>query len=116
MPAQWVAFYSIFSAPLIGHVRANLPQLREKFVAHAFLEDFDRTALERFGTEADGAVNQLHVLIPEFLKQFVELGQRFRNDVRVTVRVFRVIDLFQRQPMLDRKSTRLNSSHLVISY
>src|SRR6266446_8904051 len=100
MPAERIALYSVLRPPLIGHVRANLPQLREKFVPHAFFENFHGPALQRFRSKANRAMNQLHVLVTEFLKQLIEFRHRFRDHVSVAVRVLRVVDFFQRQAVL----------------
>src|SRR6266699_6571582 len=40
MPADRISFDSVLRAPLIRHLIANLPKLREKFVAHPVLENF----------------------------------------------------------------------------
>src|SRR5277367_6394188 len=48
MAAEGIAFYAVLRAPRIGHLTANFPQLRKKFVAHAFGKYFHWTALQRF--------------------------------------------------------------------
>src|SRR5258706_15634512 len=66
--AQRIAFDAVLGAPFVGHVAADFPKLREEFVPHPFFENFYRPALQRFRPKSDGAMNQLHVLVPEFLE------------------------------------------------
>src|SRR5467141_241136 len=68
MSAQRIPFHAVFCAPFVSHLAANFPQLREEFVPHPFFEDFHWPALQRFRTKPNRAVNQLHVLVPEFLE------------------------------------------------
>src|ERR1700676_594552 len=65
--AERVALHAVLRSPFVGHLRANLPQLREEFVAHAFFENLHRAALERFRSKADSSMNELHVLVAKFL-------------------------------------------------
>src|SRR2546426_11803207 len=69
--------------------------------AKGFLKDLQRALTQRLGL---GVVT--HCLVKQ--GQIVESGGR--------VRMLRAKDFLQFGPALDRKSTRLNSSHLVISY
>src|SRR5712675_2822501 len=68
MAAEWIALYAVLRAPLVSHVRPNLPQLREEFVAHAFFQNLDRAPFQGFRAKTNRSVNQLHVLVTEFLK------------------------------------------------
>src|SRR6267142_3266028 len=68
MAAERIALYAVLRAPLISHVRPNLPQLREKFMAHTFFQYLNRPTLQGFRAKTNRAVNQLHVLVAEFLK------------------------------------------------
>src|SRR2546426_8087311 len=60
----------------------------------------------------------LMVVEPErYLESFVAAGASvFTFHPEATVHVQRLLAAARRQGVLDRKSTRLNSSHLVISY
>src|SRR5712671_7486976 len=68
MAAERIALYAVLRPPLVSHVRPNLPQLREEFVAHAFFQDLDRTPFQGFRAETNRSMDQLHVLVTEFLK------------------------------------------------
>src|SRR5271167_472456 len=98
--AQRIPLHSVLRAPAIRHLPANLPKLGEKLMTHAILENLDRPPLERLGTESNRPVNQLHVLVSEFLEQFVEFRQLFGHHVRIPMVVLRIVDLFDRKPML----------------
>src|SRR5574340_46689 len=97
MAAERIPLDAIGAAPAIGHLIADFPQLREELVAHAFLENFHRASLERFRTKADGAMDELHVLVPELLEEGIELSERFRNDVSTSVVVRGIVDSLDRQ-------------------
>src|SRR5262245_53191453 len=62
VPADRVALDAIRRSPAVRHFIANLPELREKLVAHALFQDLHRAAFERLRFESDGAMNELHVL------------------------------------------------------
>src|SRR6266850_1460987 len=68
MAAKRIALYAIFRTPLVGHVRPNLPQLREEFVAHPFFQDLDRASFQGFRAKTNRSMDQLDVLVTEFLK------------------------------------------------
>src|SRR5882724_11316101 len=68
MAAERIALYTVLRAPFVSHVRANLPQFREEFVAHAFFQNLDRAPFQGFRAKTNRAVDQLHVLVTEFLK------------------------------------------------
>jgi hypothetical protein len=44
--AEGIAFYTVLGAPLVGHLAADFPEFGEKFLAHAFFQDFDSTAFQ----------------------------------------------------------------------
>ena len=69
-------------------------------MAHALFQNLHRPPLQRLRAETDRSMNQLHVLEAELLEQFVEFHQRFGDHVCVTVRVLRVVNLLDREPVL----------------
>src|SRR5216683_3690980 len=85
MPAKGIALHAVFRAPFVGHFVANLPQLREKLVAHAILQNFHWPSFQRFRAKPDRPVNELHVFEAKLLEQFVEVRQRFGHYVGVAV-------------------------------
>src|SRR5712664_3182291 len=99
MPSQRISFHAVLRTPLVRHLSANLPQLREKLVPHPLFQNFHRPPLQRFRPKSDRAMDQLHMLVPEFLKQFVEFCQRLRHHVGVSVRIIGIVDFLDRQPM-----------------
>src|SRR5258708_33832267 len=68
MAAEWIAPYAVLRPPFVSHVRPNLPQLREEFVAHAFFQNLDRAPFQGFRAKTNRAVNELHMLVAELLK------------------------------------------------
>src|SRR5882672_1110155 len=100
MSPQRISLPPVLRTPLVRHLSASLPQLREKLVPHPLFQNFHRPPLQRFRPKPDRAMYQLHMLVPEFLKQFVEFRQRLRHHVGVSVRIFGIVDFLDRQPVL----------------
>src|SRR5216684_2398245 len=100
MPSQRISLHPVLRPPFVRHLSANFPQFREKLMPHSLFENLHRPPLQRFRSKSDRAVDQLHMLVPEFLKQFVEFHQRLRHYVGVTMRILRIVNFFNRQPML----------------
>src|SRR4029077_16635750 len=48
MPAKRIALHAVFRAPFVGHFVANLPQSREKLVAHTIFQNFHWPSFQRF--------------------------------------------------------------------
>ena len=69
-------------------------------MAHAVFENFHGTPLQRFGTEADGAMNQLHVFVAKFLEELIEFGECFRDHVSRAMFILLIVDGFDREAVL----------------
>jgi hypothetical protein len=66
--ANRIADNAVRSAPRVGHLIANFPQLREELYALPFVQQVYAAAFQRFRVEPDRAVNQLNMAEPESLK------------------------------------------------
>jgi 5,10-methylenetetrahydromethanopterin reductase len=83
--ADLVPDHAVLRAPGVGHLVADVPELGEELNPQTFLQDLHRAAFQRLGPQPDAAVNQLHVMVAEFLEKLVELRHRLRHYVRIRV-------------------------------
>src|SRR5882757_8102895 len=61
VPAKGIALHAVFRAPFVGHFIANLPQLREKLMAHAIFQNFHWPSFKRFRAKPDRPVNEMNM-------------------------------------------------------
>src|SRR2546426_7028643 len=100
LTAQTVALEAVVRSPGVGHLAAHGPKLGKERMALAAFKDLDRTALQRFGVDADGPPDQLHVVETEVLEQLIESDELFGNHVGVTVIVSEVVNRLNGQTLL----------------
>src|SRR5882762_6922714 len=60
MAAERIALYAVLRAPLVSHMRPNLPQLWKEFLAHAFFQNLDGAPFQGFRAKNNRSVDQLH--------------------------------------------------------
>src|SRR5438093_3115824 len=79
LAAETVALEAVVRSPGIGHLAAHSPKLGKERMALAAFKDLDRPALQRFGVDADGPPDQLHVVETEVLEQLIEFHKLLGN-------------------------------------